>query len=93
MPKRRAGSSPVLGTSNQAEMAELADALRSGRSPGNRVQVQLLFSAQIGTLDSYTRSGTIASDRAKRGHLAQLVERYIYTVDVRGSSPLVPTIA
>ena len=39
-------------------------------------------------LDSYYAEGeTIATDRVKRGRLAQLVERRIYTANVGGSSP------
>ena len=46
---RRAGSSPVARTNKTeyADMAESADALDSGSSRGNSVEVQVLLSAPL----------------------------------------------
>jgi hypothetical protein len=43
----RAGRMPTKQLNNQARMAELADALDSGSSAGNGVQVQVLLRARV----------------------------------------------
>ena len=43
-------------------------------------------------MQPHTYSGLALRNEVTQGLLAQLVERYIYTVDVRGSSPLESTL-
>ena len=50
----------LLYGSHHAEVAELADALASGASPGNRVEVRVLSSALSFALECTRRLPTIA---------------------------------
>jgi hypothetical protein len=53
-----------------------------------------LFGLALGNLSDYIRDTQgRGMDRRSRGRLAQLVERFVYTEDVSGSSPLSPTIS
>lgn len=83
---------------------EMVDTLDSGSSDRKIVEVRVLSPAPCRTSSSVERCpeeagvpsstlgfGTTIKNIVLLGRLAQLVERFVYTEDVRGPSPLPPT--
>ena len=75
---------PALA-SNRWGSAEL---LQNGRSPGDFRELRTVSAPRL----PLAAANGIAATPRQRGRLAQLVERFLYTEDVGGSSPSAPTI-
>ena len=68
-------------------MAELVDALVSGTSGSNTLEVRVFLSAPVLRLVCFLAAGL----RVSFGVVAQLIERYVRIVEVVGLSPISST--